>query len=78
MLEAKTPASAWKPSRDDGEDETADPAAVDDDVGASTVKGEAREMPTATPVPVPGSGDDSARRRTAPGASHAYLCVTAK
>ena len=73
MLEAKTPASAWKPSRDDGEEEAADPAAVDDDVGASTVKGgasgEAREMPTATPVPVPGSGDDSARRRTAPGAS---------
>ena len=65
MLEAKTPASAWKPSRDDGEDETADPAAVDDDVGASTVKGrasgDAREMPTATPVPVPRSGDDSAR-----------------
>lgn len=73
MLEAKTPASAWKPSRDDGEEEAADPAAVDDDVGASTVKGgasgEAREMLTATPVPVPGSGDDSARRRTAPGAS---------
>ena len=73
MLEAKTPASARKPSRDDGEEEAADPAAVDDDVGASTVKGgasgEAREMLTATPVPVPGSGDDSARRRTAPGAS---------
>ena len=31
MLEAKTPASAWKPSRDDGEEEAADPAAVDDD-----------------------------------------------
>ena len=73
MLEAKTPASAWKPSRADGEEEAADPAAVDDDVGASMVKGrasgEAREMPTSTPLPVPGSADDSARKSDAPRVS---------
>ena len=73
MLEANTPASAWKPSRGDGDEQAVDPAAVDDDVGASTVKGcasvGAREMPTATPVPVPRSGDDSTRHGAAPSAS---------
>ena len=81
MLEAKTPASAWKPSRADGEEEAADPAAVDDDVGASMVKGcapgEAREMPTSTPLPVPGSADDSARKSDAPRVSPPGACETA-
>ena len=81
MLEAKTPASAWKPCRADGEEEAADPAAVDDDVGASMVKGrapgEAREMPTSTPLPVPGSADDSARKSDAPRVSPPGACETA-
>ena len=82
MLEAKTPASAWKPCRADGEEEAADPAAVDDDVGASMVKGrapgEAREMPTSTPLPVPEvSPDDSARNSDAPRVSPPGACETA-
>ena len=82
MLEAKTPASAWKPTRADGEEEAADPAAVDDDVGASMVKGrapgEAREMPTSTPLPVPEvSPDDSARNSDAPRVSPPGACETA-
>jgi hypothetical protein len=83
MLEAKTPASAWKPSRADGEEEAADPAAVDDDVGASMVKGrapgEAREMPTSTPLPVPevSSDDGRARNSDAPRVSPPGACETA-
>jgi hypothetical protein len=46
MLEAKTPASAWKPSRGDAEERAADPVpAVEDDVGASMVKGRSSAVP---------------------------------